>query len=224
MTPRRYRPALVAGVSLAGLMIGYRSGIRPWMYQWGATREEVIAGLPGDELVVAGGPRTTRAVTIDAGPDAVWPWLAQIGEDRGGFYSYSRLERAVGADIHNASRIHPEWQDRHVGDTVWLARRGGDRGRQVVAALEPGSHLVLMSPDDYAKVQRGEKASGSWSFHLRPEGGRTRLLARGAAGYSGNPLYDIAHFIMERQMLLGIRRRVHGMGPTTTEWSAGRTA
>ncbi|PRC44756.1 hypothetical protein C6A85_98610, partial [Mycobacterium sp. ITM-2017-0098] len=147
---------LLAGASLAGLVFGYRGLLRPWMYQWGATREEAIAGLPGDELVVADGPRTTRAVTIDAAPGAVWPWLAQIGEDRGGFYSYSRLERAVGADIHNASTIHPEWQDLHVGDTVWLARRGGERGRQVVAALQPESDLVLMSPDDYAKVQRGE--------------------------------------------------------------------
>ncbi|PRC54951.1 hypothetical protein C6A85_46145, partial [Mycobacterium sp. ITM-2017-0098] len=85
------------------------------------------------------------------------------------------------------------------GDTVWLARRGGERGRQVVAALQPESDLVLMSPDDYAKVQRGERASGSWSFHLRPAGGHTRLLARGDAGHSGNPVYDLAHFIMERQ-------------------------
>ncbi len=200
------RPA-AAAMALVALVIGYRTRIRPWMYSWGATHEEAVEGLPGDELV-AGGPRTTRAVTIDDVPEAVWPWVVQIGEDRGGFYSYSALERAVGADIHNASVIHPEWQDLQVGDTVWLARRGGDRGRQVVAALEPKSHLVLMSPDDYARVQRGEKASGSWSFHLRPYDGRTRLLARGNAGYSGNVFYDIAHFIMERRMLLGIRHRV----------------
>ena len=195
-------------MALAGLVIGYRARIRPWMYFWGATREETVAGLPGDDLVETAQPRTTRAVTIDAAPEAIWPWLVQIGEDRGGFYSYSRLERAVGADIHNANTIHPEWQDRQVGDTVWLARRGGDRGRQVVAALVPKSHLVLMGPDDYAKVLRGEKASGSWSFHLIPDGNRTRLLARGNGGYTGNVVYDIAHFVMERRMLLGIRRRV----------------
>lgn len=119
------------------------------------------------------------------------------------------LERAVGADIHNAAVIHPEWQQLEVGDTVWLARRGGDRGRQIVAAVVPCSHLVLMSTEDYERIQHGEKASGSWSFHLRPVGDRTRLLARGNAGYSGNPVYDIAHFVMERKMLLGIRRRVH---------------
>ncbi len=199
---------LAAAMASVGVVVGYRARIRPWMYFWGATREEIVEDLPADELVATDRPRTTRAVTIDVGPEAVWPWLAQIGENRGGFYSYSVLERGVGADIHNANTIHPEWQDLHVGDTVWLARRGGNRGRQVVAAMVPKSHLVLMSPDDYERVQRGEKASGSWAFHLRTEGEHTRLLARGIGGYGGNVLYDIVHFVMERRMLLGIRRRV----------------
>ena len=63
--------------------------------------------------------------------------------------------------------IHPEWQDIRVGDTVWLARSYGEVARQVIAAVEPESHLVLMSPDDFERVQRGEKASGAWGFHLR---------------------------------------------------------
>ena len=207
MTTNRRRRWLPAPLALAGLVIGYRTRVRPWMYFWGATREEIVEDLPADDLVATDRPRTTRAITIDVGPEVVWPWLAQIGEDRGGFYSYSVLERGVGADIHNANTIHPEWQDLQVGDTVWLARRGGDRGRQVVAAMEPKSYLVLMSPDNYDRVQRGEKASGSWAFHLRPEGEHTRLLVRGNGGYTGNPLYDVAHFIMERRMLIGIRRR-----------------
>ena len=208
MTAERRGRWLAAALASVGVVVGYRARIRPWMYYWGATREEIVEDLPADELVATDRPRTTRAVTIDVGPETVWPWLAQIGENRGGFYSYSVLERGVGADIHNANTIHPEWQDLQVGDTVWLARRGGDRGRQVVAAMVPKSHLVLMSPDDYERVQHGEKASGSWSFHLRPEGKHTRLLARGNGGYGGNVLYDIVHFVMERGMLLGIRRRV----------------
>jgi hypothetical protein len=207
MTAGRRGRWLAAAMASVGVVVGYRARIRPWMYYWGATREEIAEDLPADELVATDRPRTTRAVTIDVGPETVWPWLAQIGENRGGFYSYSVLERGVGADIHNANTIHPEWQDLQVGDTVWLARRGGDRGRQVVAAMVPESHLVLMSPDDYERVQHGEKASGSWSFHLRPEGKHTRLLARGNGGYGGNVLYDIVHFVMERGMLLGIRRR-----------------
>ncbi|MBX7430538.1 hypothetical protein JDV09_00220 [Mycobacterium sp. Y57] len=208
----RARPWLATAAALAAAVVGYRTHVRPWMYFWGATHEEMVEGLPGDELVDGAGPRTTRAVTINAGPEAVWPWLVQIGEDRGGFYSYSALERAVGADIHNADRIHPEWQDLQVGDTVWLARRGGDRARQVVAALEPKSYLVLMNPDDYDKVLRGERASGSWAFHLQPAGDRTRLLARGNGGSAGNPIFDIAHFVMERKMLDGIRRRAERSG------------
>jgi hypothetical protein len=134
--------------------------------RWGADDEEITAVLPGDELVAADLLRTTRALTIDAPVEMVWPWLAQIGEDRGGFYSYSWLERAAGAHIHNANTVHSEWQNIRVGDTVWLARRYGERARQVVAAVKPKSHLVLMSPDDFRRVQRGEKACGAWTFCL----------------------------------------------------------
>jgi hypothetical protein len=123
------------------------------MYTWGARDDEVAAALPGDDLVAPNTPRNTRAVTVDAPVDAVWPWLAQIGEDRGGFYSYFLLERAVGADIRNADTVHPEWQDVRVGDTVWLARRYGTGARQVVAAVEPNSHLLLVSPMDFARVR-----------------------------------------------------------------------
>ena len=81
-------------MAVFGVVALYRMRVRPWMYTWGASDDEVTAVLPGDELVSAHTPRTTRALTIDAPIAAVWPWLAQIGEDRGGFYSYSVLERA----------------------------------------------------------------------------------------------------------------------------------
>nr|WP_090280528.1 hypothetical protein [Mycolicibacterium komanii]CRL76637.1 hypothetical protein CPGR_04551 [Mycolicibacterium komanii] len=187
----------------------YRGHVRPWIYTWGATEPEITAELPGDELVATDAPRTTRAVTIDAPIDSVWPWLVQIGEDRAGFYSYSVLERAVGARIHNAERIHPEWQDLAVGDTVWLARRYGEAGRQVVAALEPRAYLALVSPEDFERLQRGEKAGGAWIFHLRRTGSWTRLLVRGSGGAVGHALFDVAHFVMEQKMLRGIRDRAH---------------
>lgn len=194
----------MAAVGAAAL---YYGSVRPWMYTWGARADEVEAALPGDDLVSADGPRTTRAVTIDAPVDAVWPWLAQIGEDRGGFYSYSWLERAVGARIHNAKAVHLQWQQLRVGDTVWLAKRYGRSGHQTVAAVEPNSHLVLMSADDFDRVQRGEKASGAWGFYLHREAGWTRLLARGSGGAVGHAIFDIAHFVMEQKMLRGIRDR-----------------
>jgi hypothetical protein len=197
-------------MAAAGVVGLYRWVVQPQMYNWGATAEEITAVLPGDELVEPGGPRTTRAVTIDAPPEAVWPWLAQIGEDRGGFYSYDWLERLAGAKIHNAQAVHPEWQDLGVGDTVWLARRYGQNGSQVVAAVEPNSHLVLMSAADFDRVKRGEKAFGSWAFYLRPHNGGTRLLARGTGGTAGTVSFDIPHFVMERGMLRGIRDRATG--------------
>lgn len=194
-------------MALTGLTALYRSHIRPWMYRWGATAEEFTAGLPEDEIVASGGIRTTRAITIDDSPERVWQWLAQIGEDRAGFYSYSLLERAVGADIHNAHTIHPEWQEVQVGDTVWLARRYGRAGLQRVAAVVPKSHLVLVSDDDYERLQNGQTVSGSWGFHLRPMGDKTRLLVRGTGGVAGHAFFDIPHFVMEQKMMRGIRHR-----------------
>jgi len=156
-------------------------------------------------------------VTIDAPPEAVWPWLAQLGEDRAGFYSYSLLERLAGANVHNASAVNPEWQDVRVGDTVWLARRYGESARQVVAAVEPGSHLVLVSPDDFARVQRGERASGAWRFCLRGTDRGTRLLVRGSGDAVGHVTFDIVHFVMERRMMCGIRSRAQRMSSTAVE-------
>lgn len=179
------------------------------MYFWGAREDEVAADLPGDQLVASGVPRTTRAITISAPPHTVWPWLAQLGEDRGGFYSYSLLERLVGADIHNADVIHPEWQQLNVGDSIWLARRYGSSARQIVAAVQHDSHLTLTSVDDFERVRSARLASGAWSFVLVAEGSATRLVVRGSGPPVGHFWFDIPHFVMEQKMMRGIRRRVH---------------
>jgi hypothetical protein len=199
---------LSAAMAVVAVIAFYRGKLRPWMYCWGTTDDEVTEPLPGDDLVEEGAIRTTRGVVIDAPPAEVWPWLAQIGEDRAGFYSYSLLERAVGAKIHNANVVHPEWQDVNVGDTVWLARRYGQHASMVVAAVEAGSHLVLMSPNDFDRVQDGKKAAGAWGFHLRNTDGRTRLLIRGSGGAVGHFAFDVPHFVMEQKMMRGIRSRV----------------
>ncbi|BBZ62268.1 hypothetical protein [Mycolicibacterium monacense] len=203
----RQRPLLADALALAGLAALYHFRTRPWIYTWGARDEELTAPLPGDELVAGDPVRTTRAVTVDAPVSDVWPWLAQIGEDRGGFYSYWLLERAVGAGIHNADVIHPEWQDLQVGDTIWLARRYGPAARQIVAAVAAESHLVLMSPADFDRVRDGTGAGGCWSFVLRPERGGTRLLVRGSGKPVGHFWFDIPHFIMEQKMMRGIAAR-----------------
>lgn len=209
MSLGRARPVLADILAVIGLGAVYLAHVRPRLYTWGARDSETRATLPGDELVTAGAPRTTRAVTIRAAAGEIWPWLAQIGEDRGGFYSYDLLERAVGADVHNTDVIHPEWQRLEVGDTIWLARHYGPAARQVVAAVQPASHLVLVSATDYRRLQRGQRAAGAWAFILRPDGAGSRLLARGSGGAVGHFWFDVPHFVMEQKMLHGIACRVH---------------
>jgi|SRR5690348_3663253 len=203
----KQRPCVAVIFAIAAIAIVYRARLRPWMYTWGARDDEINASLPGDDWVSAAAPRITRAITIDASVEKVWPWLAQMGEDRGGFYSYSFLERAVGCDMHNADSVHPEWQDVRRGDTIWLARTYGEAGRVVVATVKPNAHLVLMSPADFDRTRHEHDASGMWGFYLRPEGRRTRLIVRSSGGATGHMWLDVAHFVMEQKMMRGIRKR-----------------
>src|SRR4029079_11580546 len=102
-----------------GIAILYAA--RRYYSNWGTTKEECAMYLPGDELLDRPVVRTTEAVWINASANAVWPWLVQMGQDRGGLYSYEALENLVGLDYHNADRIHPEWQRLAPGDRVRLA-------------------------------------------------------------------------------------------------------
>ncbi len=174
----------------------------------GATAEESHGQLAGDEMIETSDLTATRAITIRATTDNVWAWIAQLGQGRGGFYSYDFLENLVGCDIHSASRIVQQWQDIAVGAEVKLH----PKVPLEVAALEPGRALVL----------RGGVPMGStpppydftWAFVVReaPEG-TTRLLVRERYGYTRwwaslvvEPTSAIS-FVMTRKMLRGIRNR-----------------
>lgn len=200
--------------------VAYAVHMRPWLMNWGASEEESVMALTGDDLAPECRYRATRAVTIDAPVEEVWRWLTQLGQDRGGFYSYSWLENLFFADMRNADRIIPEYQrERRVGDTIWLAnpKRYGGRGRMVVAALDPYRSMALVMPEDSERLADGVPAKyGCWSFHLRSlHGNRTRFLVRSRSGnYSSLPqmlfdflVFDPAHFVMERKMMLGIKER-----------------
>jgi uncharacterized protein YndB with AHSA1/START domain len=183
-------PALL-GTAAAAL---YALVIRPWHLRWGATPEDDERELPGDELLPENGTQILHAVTIDAPVEEVWPWLAQLGQDRGGFYSYEWLENLAGCRMRNADHIHPEWQHRELGETVHLHPAGGLR----MSVFEPGRALGLEGWGTFAVVPLGP--------------GRTRLIARGgvprgAAAASYAVLMEIPHFLMERRMLLGIKQR-----------------
>src|SRR4051812_23334407 len=101
-TGRALGTAAVGGLGLIGS--------RRVLLNWGATKHECRARLPGDDLVPEPASSRTRAVTIDAPAAQVWRWLVQIGQDRGGMYSYDRVENLVGLRIHSTESIHPEWQ------------------------------------------------------------------------------------------------------------------
>jgi hypothetical protein len=181
---------------------------RHWHLRWGATETELGAKLAGDDLIADADLTATRAIAIRCPADQVWPWLAQVGQGRGGFYSYDRLENLVGCDIHSADRIVPELQNVEVGDEVRLAPKVG----LTVAALENGRALVLSGgvpighsdpPYDF-----------TWSFVLRDTpGGSTRLIVRERYAYERSwarflvePTGAVS-FLMSQKMLRGIRDR-----------------
>ncbi len=131
-------PSRGSGVVLLASGV-YLLAVRPWMLSWGASRAERARSLPGDEIAPRPGAGPTRAVSIDASPQDVWPWVAQLGQDRAGFYSYAWLENLAGCELENANEIHPEWQRREVGELVMLHPLNG----LPVARFDPPEVLVM---------------------------------------------------------------------------------
>jgi len=202
-----------SGTVLALLLLAYPVALialRPWYTHWGVSRGELVRPLPGDDLLGGGNYRLDHGLTIHAPASAIWPWIVQMGQDRGGFYSYDWLERLVGDPVHNAERIVPEWQSINAGDLVRAVPPtylGGIFGRDAgwrVLAVMPNRALVLQ---------------GWGAFVLEPMSDTTtRLLVRtrapGLPSFLGVPLaplnlmvFEPAHFIMQRRMLLGIKER-----------------
>lgn len=143
MKSRHIGNAVWTGAAASGMAaMLYRFAIRPWHQRWGATDGEVRSLLPGDDLIPAPKGETTRAVAIEAPPSEVGPWLIQIGQQRGGFYSYTWLENLVGCQIRNADCIVPEWQQVALGDLVYLHPQAPPL---FVNQIEPQRALVLSS-------------------------------------------------------------------------------
>jgi hypothetical protein len=213
---RVLRPIISAG-ALAPW--AYLLLVRPWHTRWGATDEEVRKGLPGDDLVPHPMLESTRAITISAPAARVWPWLVQLGQDRGGFYSYDWLENLAAADIHNVDRIVPEMQHLKVGDFIPLApiEWGIPTGGFTVAMVEPGRAMVWRQGRPQDLGAPGADGDGeTWSFVLaEPAEGTTRLILRERKGLKPRMkdvlLYYLfverQHFVMVRRMLLGLRER-----------------
>ena len=210
------RPAAAAGAAVLGSTAAYVLAIRPWQLRWGATDEERDATLAGDDLIPTPDLMATRAITAHTSADQVWPWIAQLGQGRGGFYSYDVLENLVGCHIHSADRVVPEWQDLKVGDQVKLHPEVG----LGVAVVEPGRALVLRGGVPMGAVP--PPYNFTWAFVLREQpDGTTRLLVRERYAYTQRwtpllvePVAAVS-FVMSQRLLRGIRDRAERAGRPT---------
>jgi hypothetical protein len=199
---------LVALSLIGGAATAYTLLARRWQLRWGTTDKESEEQLPGDDLIENADITATRAITIRASADQVWPWIAQLGQGRGGFYSYDFLENLVGCDIHSADRIVPEWQDVEVGDEVRFAPEVG----LAVASLDQGRSLVLRGGVPIGNTPA--PYDSTWAFVLRDEPDEaTRLLVRERYAYTRpwarlivEPT-EVLSFVMSQKMLRGIKAR-----------------
>jgi hypothetical protein len=195
-------------VTFAMLFLAYVGGaalLWPVHRAWGSTPADYASSFPGDVPDRNPALQVQHSVTVNAPPEAVWPWLAQLGQDRAGFYSYDWLERAFGAEIRNVTEIRPEWQPRAAGDFIPATQPG-----YLGIFREPlGWHVTHVEPDRAMVLEH-------WgAFVLQPlPDGRTRFSIRSSMSNETVPVWAAAlnmmalqlpHFIMERRMMLQIK-------------------
>jgi hypothetical protein len=199
---------MLAMCGLALLLAGaYARFLRRPILAWGATSDEVTGHLPGDELLEEADGVSTRAIDIEAPPDAVWPWIAQMGpEPRGGAYTYDWIENLLGLGMRSADRVLPEFQHPRPGDTIAYGRN-----RMRLERVEPEQVLAW----------RSEDGNWVWTFALEPHDGSTRLVSRNRyrlptlGARIGMLPMEPASLVMERKMLRGIKQRAERLAATT---------
>ncbi len=205
---------LLAAAALAATLVPLVPAAHRRQLGWGASPGEQVTSLPGDGLIARASLVATRAIDIAAPPEAVFAWLAQLGQGRGGFYSYDALENLRGLGIHSADRIEPRWQGLAVGDQVNLAE-----GFALDVAICDRPHALVLhgappaDPDDVDQPDQGVPYTFSWAFVVQPSGSGSRLLVRERYGYraawAGRLVAPVTwvSFLMTRRMLRGIRER-----------------
>lgn len=220
---------VVVGVGVFGATaaIAYRYLFCPYADHWGATPDEIYGRFPGDELIPQPKRQYTHAITIHALASAIWPWLVQLGQGRGGFYSYDWLENLAGLKMQSADHILPQFQNLKIGDMVRMTPEGGGE----VIILEPERDLVLYADADTLAGRPirtvgvlGDEPAASisvWGYHLRPLDSRsTRLITHTRGDWNANLgntitngiLLRIVDFIMSQKMLRGIKERAEAGG------------
>ena len=204
--------AIAAG---CGVLL-YALRLRRLILTWGATDTEAASRLPGDELLKDADGVSTRAIEIHAPAAAVWPWIVQIGPSpRGGAYTYDWIENLLGLNMHSTDRVLPAFQDPEVGETICF---GANRMR--LQRVEP--HQVL--------AWRSEDGNWVWTFVLREVAGTTRLISRNrfrlpttASRIAMLPM-EPGSLVMERKMLLGIKRRAERLADLRSPAASGEVS
>lgn len=214
---------LGAALSAPLLALAYARWVRPWHLTWGVQDDEATRWLPGDDLIAAPKMQATHAITIEATPQLVWPWLVQMGQGRGGFYSYSWLENLVGCQMENADRIVPELQVLRVGDPIWLHPNAAPMQVKVMdverALVYYGGREAFSEFSDRNADLPDPSFASSWAFILEDAGENgTRLIVRNRSTYGPGIQQEMAcrclleplHFVMERKLLRTLKWLVEG--------------
>lgn len=194
----------LALITILTLAVAYRFALGRRFAQCAPTSDDLTRMMLGDSIISTPTHSAMDAITIEASPGDIWPWLVQLGYQHGGLYSYDWLDRLFGfLDRPSATRVLPEFQHLAVGDTVSL----GPRGELTVAALEPLRALVFS--------YNAHGFEWVWQFGLYPlDKDRTRLVTRGQERFEKNlgtwlfmQVMKPAACIMTRRMLLGLKAR-----------------
>ena len=179
---------------LLSFLFLYKLVIRHWHFYWGASKEEIELSLPGDELVNNPDFIFTRAITIEAKPEKIYPWILQIGYNRAGFYSYDWFDNS---GKRSSERILSHHQNLKNGDTI------------------PISNFVQMTVDTLESDKFLTIGHGSWTWYLNPvDDSSTRLITRMRGVYKGGFTKNSITFLTElgdlpfmRKSMIGIKQR-----------------
>lgn len=196
---------LQPAMAVIGAAVGF-AGYRQWSLTWGATHDEVAGRMPGDEIGVPEAFSATRAVSIAAPPEEVWPWLCQVGVGRAGFYSYDSLDNG---GVPSSREILTGFQQVAVGDLA----------APMTYPPSPTTSFTVAS-FEFERALVWAKADGVWAWSLVPDGDGTRLVVRlrtgpdwhhAARSLIGGVLVEVGDFPMMRKMLLGIQERAENL-------------
>eukprot|EP00823_Brevimastigomonas_motovehiculus_P004285 TRINITY_DN2798_c0_g1_i1.p1 TRINITY_DN2798_c0_g1~~TRINITY_DN2798_c0_g1_i1.p1 ORF type:complete len:381 (+),score=68.67 TRINITY_DN2798_c0_g1_i1:39-1181(+) len=223
---------ILAAAILVGFFLTVTHFFAPWYLTWGTTTHEQSMKLPGDDLWPHASHIETIAITINATRENVWLWVRQIGQDKGGFYSYELYENMIGSHMHNADHILSNVKDPKEGDKVWMAPPTEFNGMAYaeVARVEPNHSLVL-----YTHMGGTPTPSAVWQFVLFDNSAdssttsverssssspSTRVIVRLLSNVPNEEnvfesalwrhIFLPVHFMMERRMLYGIKDRAEG--------------